>query len=152
MPDHIWQQVSDAIVTAITDAAITVDVGGSPAPLLVFDEPPDNETVDATETPAAFVNILRESVEISSVGYYRREAICMITLVARPTANAARQLFTMQSGIEVAIEEDAALAALLNDMTMVSSGLMTQRGEAVRGARSIEYRLMRALPRTNPAP
>lgn len=151
MAGHITKRVLDAVSAALSGAGITVMVDGSPLAVNVLADPPVKNKLDPSQLPALFVFAGREQIEPSSAGRLGRDLQASIVMLAQPASEVTGQLFEMQLAVEKALAASDRLGGLAFDLYPVSADQVLDRGEAIHGARSVDYLIRCSTPFSDPS-
>jgi len=151
MADHISKRVVDAVVATLTSATIMATVGGSAKAAELYADQPSNNSLDPSALPAIYVFAAREQIEPGAAGYLQRDFQVSIVMLAGPDTTVTAQLFEMQLAVEKALAASGDLGGLAFDMYPVSADQVLKRGEAINGARSIDYLIRCAVSRSDPS-
>jgi len=151
MADHISKRVVDAMTSALNGAGITAIVDAAPVAVTILEDPPANNRLDPSKLPALFVFAGREQIDPSATGLLQRDLQTSIVMLASPAAEVTSQLFEMQLAVEKTLAASDDLGGLAFDMYPVSADQVLERGEAIHGARSIDYLIRCASTRSDPS-
>lgn len=148
---HILKALRHAVNDLITDAAISIDVAGSPTLVKVLSQPPSGRQLDAQELPAIFVFVPGESIKPDTYQSYERGVRVSIYMLAHGTGDPLDQLDDMQLEIERLMEGSGFLGGLCYSLFPVEMSAVQEQGVVVFASRILEYRCVATVTSADPS-
>lgn len=137
---HPLRRLRLAAFAAVSDAAPTVQIDGSPAPVALLDHPPEGALMPEGSRPGAYVYLRDERVEPASQRTNEhRSVIDWVCQVEGFAATYMDQLDELCLAVQLAMIADRTLGGAALDLRYSGSQIVTERGEVVFASRRLSF-------------
>lgn len=137
---HPNKALRKGLVAALTNAQITIPIGGVQRDVTVGEHPPTGGWIPETELPGIYCFVRSERISTDSFDSDQRDSLIDIVLQAKGgRSDVIDQVDDMQLAVEIALMADDTIGGLLHQLRPVGSEVFTNQGEVIFGARRVTF-------------
>ena len=148
---HPLKALRRASVDLLSEAGLSVIVGGATREVTVLEQPPMGGAVPDDDLPALYCYVRSERIDGDSTRTDRRTVLLDFVLQASGTdQDALDQIDDIQLALEREIAASGRLGGLVMMIRPVGSEVRVERGEVVFAARRVTFEAMLLASRADP--